>query len=306
MSVNPFPEDWLQEAFQIPGLEQGAFDPKPLLDIFKEIDTDNKGYVTRDDLRNLMNVIGETVDEIDLDEMMRLADPENAGSVQRDQFIECFMYPSPLFFNEVAFVDPALAKLPTKKKRKGKNQVQDDVATDLYRASQERQDLFESLLEGARVTSNDLQEIVSRFDTIDKHKRNTVKYTDLLRGVQINDSEASQNVFEAFARDGANEVDWKEFVVGLSLFADMPREDRVRFAFKMFDRNNSGSIDRSELTRIVRSAAPSWAQPQWISRRVDELYDSLSLRRDTDIDQETFLLLADEHPHIIAPELIPS
>ena len=120
----------------------------------------------------------------------------------------------------------------------------------------------------------------------------------------MNDGEAIKQAFGALDRDASGEIDWREFVVGMSQFAEMSREDRVVFAFKMFDRDNNGTIDRDEITRIVRSTAPSWVQPQWLSRRVDELYDSLSLKRNTDIDLETFLLLAEDHPEVIAPEII--
>jgi Ca2+-binding EF-hand superfamily protein len=98
---SPFPDAWMQEVFPIPGLDQGEFDQASLEEIFKEIDADKKGYVNRADLRRLMTMIGEKVDEIDIDEMMRVVDPENTGSITLEQFIESFMYPSPLFFNQV-------------------------------------------------------------------------------------------------------------------------------------------------------------------------------------------------------------
>ena len=96
-----FPDEWMQEAFQIPGLDEGAFDPDSLEEIFKEIDLDKKGHISKADLRHLMNMIGEKVDESDIDEMMRLVDPENTGSVTSEQFVESFMYPSALFYNPV-------------------------------------------------------------------------------------------------------------------------------------------------------------------------------------------------------------
>jgi Ca2+-binding EF-hand superfamily protein len=306
MSTGPYPAEWYQDAFRIPGLDMGAFDQKSLVEIFREIDLDNKGNISKDDLRNLMSAINEDVDETDLDEMMRLIDPENSGSLREQQFVEGFMNPSQLFFNQVAYVDPTIAKLPTKNKRKKKNQVHDDVGVDLEWAARERQGLFENLLEGERLTAYDLNYVSSRFEGIDKLNRGSINYTDMLRGLQMNDSEPTKQVFASFDREGAGEIDWKEFVVGLSQFAEMSREDRVRFAFTMYDRNKSGTIDREELTRIVRSTAPSWTQPQWVIRRVDELYESLSLQKDSDIDLETFFILAEEYPELIAPALMPS
>jgi Ca2+-binding EF-hand superfamily protein len=98
---SPFPDDWMQEAFQIPGLDQGEFDHKTLEEVFREIDADNKGHVNRADVRRLMTLVGEKVDEVDIDEMMRLMDPENTGSITLEQFVDSFMYPSALFFNQL-------------------------------------------------------------------------------------------------------------------------------------------------------------------------------------------------------------
>jgi Ca2+-binding EF-hand superfamily protein len=301
-----FPDDWYQEAFRIPGLDQGIFDQKTLTEVFKEIDADKKGAITGADLRQLMNIIGEKVDENDIDEMMRLVDPENTGTIAMEQFTVAFGNPGPLFFSSVTTVDPSLAKLPTKKKRKGKDHVHDDVEIDLERSALERYQLFDDLLSGNHLTTIELEAIADRFANMERQqRRSNIKYTDLLRGLQMNDSEQIQRAFGALDRVGLGEIDWKEFVVGLSQFAQMSREDKVRFAFRMFDRDNNGTIDREEITRIVRSTAPTWAQPQWLSRRVDELYDSLSLKRNTDIDLETFLIIAEEHPEVIAPEIAP-
>jgi Ca2+-binding EF-hand superfamily protein len=304
MSFKPFPDEWYQEAFPIPGLDQGAFDAKSLTEIFQEIDSDQKGYVTKADIRLLMNMIDEKVDEIDLDEMARLIDPENSGKITYEQFVEGFSNPSALYYNPVAVVDPSLAKLPTKKRRKPKDHVHDDLDVDLERAAQERHELFDALLDGAIMTRSELEDMASRFESMDKTRRGVIRYNDLLRGLERHDNEEIKHAFSALDRESKGEIDWRELVVGLSQFAEMSREEKVQFAFRMFDRDDNGTIDREEITRIVRSTAPSWAQPQWLSRRVDELYDSLSLKRITDIDLETFLLIAESHPGVIAPEIL--
>lgn len=303
-TFQPFPDEWYQEAFPIPGLDQGAFDAASLTEIFQEIDIDRKGYVTKADIRHLMSLVDEKVDEVDLDEMARLIDPENTGRISLEQFIEAFSNPTALFFNPMAIAYPPLAKLPTKKQRRPKGHVHDDLNMDLQRAARERYELFGALLGGSIITLTELEDIAIRFDEMDFQQRSKIRYTDLLRGLQMNDGDQVKRAFTWLDRESAGEIDWREFVVGLSQFAEMSRENRVVFAFRLFDRDNNGSIDRDEITRIVRSTAPSWAQPQWLSRRVDELYDSMSLERDTEIDLETFLLLAETNPGVIAPEIL--
>ena len=99
--TSSFPEEWTKEAFILPGIDQGDFDPESLEEIFHQIDVDKKGFINRADVRRLMGMVGESVDEVDIDEMMRLIDSENTGSISLDQFIESFMNPGALFINPV-------------------------------------------------------------------------------------------------------------------------------------------------------------------------------------------------------------
>jgi hypothetical protein len=111
-----YPAEWYSEAFRIPAIENGEFNNEYLLQVFNEIDTDGKGYINRSDVRLLMNKLGEEVDEKDLDEMMKLVDPEGTGSIPPEIFIDSFMNPLPLFQNP--FLQPGSiepTKLPVKR-----------------------------------------------------------------------------------------------------------------------------------------------------------------------------------------------
>ena len=111
-----YPAEWYSEAFRIPGIENGEFTAEYLQQLFNEIDSDAKGYITRSDVRLLMNRLGEEVDEKDLDEMMKLVDPEGTGSIPGEIFIDSFLNPIPLFQNP--FLQPGSTQptnLPVKK-----------------------------------------------------------------------------------------------------------------------------------------------------------------------------------------------
>ena len=71
-----FPHEWFNEAFPVPGRDTGVFTEVSLRDVFTEFDSDNKGYITRADVRRILNILGDAVSEDDLDQMMLLMDPE--------------------------------------------------------------------------------------------------------------------------------------------------------------------------------------------------------------------------------------
>jgi Ca2+-binding EF-hand superfamily protein len=139
---------------------------------------------------------------------------------------------------------------------------------------------------------------------MDKRNKGVVTYQDFLVGMDRKDTESSRRLFNLIDKDGSGEVDLKEFMLGLSHVTQSSQEERVQFAFNLFDSDKNGIIDRSELTKIVRMSSPLSAQPQWIERRVDEVYESLHLRRNLNIDFDTFLLLAKENPDLITPQVV--
>lgn len=179
--------------------------------------------------------------------------------------------------------------------------ARDDVQSELNRAADERRMLFQEVTSEGRMKANDIKKIFGRFHELDKEKKGSLNYPNFLLAMQRADSESSRRLFDLLDKDCSGELDLKEFILGLSQFTDAPKEDRVRFTFKLFDTDNSGTIDREELTKIVRSAAPTSAQPQWISMRVNELYDSVGLGHGSLIDLETFIQLAKKNEHFIAP-----
>lgn len=49
--------------------------------VFRVFDTDNNGYITRDELRKAMDIIGENVNESQLDALLELADRDKDGKI---------------------------------------------------------------------------------------------------------------------------------------------------------------------------------------------------------------------------------
>ena len=299
-----YPADWDQEAFRIPGLETGAFTPSMLEEIFLGMDADEKGFLSRSDLRNLMNTIGEDVDEEDLDAMIGMSNPSASGQVSAEEFISMFMNPPALFQNPQVAPGSAPVKLPVVKRPTTDLRILDNVELELNRAAEERRQLYRELLSEGKLTGGEIRKIFSRFQTMDKRNKGVVTYQDFLVGMDRKDTESSRRLFNLIDKDGSGEVDLKEFMLGLSHVTQSSQEERVQFAFNLFDSDKNGIIDRSELTKIVRMSSPLSAQPQWIERRVDEVYESLHLRRNLNIDFDTFLLLAKENPDLITPQVV--
>ena len=70
-------------------------------------------------------------------------------------------------------------------------------------------------------------------------------------------TEFADAVFHSFDIDGNGKVDFEEFLVGLSL-SDSVNNDRqsrirkLRWAFNVYDKDRSGTIDKKEMVSIVK------------------------------------------------------
>jgi serine/threonine-protein phosphatase 2B regulatory subunit len=304
MDKSPYPLEWYEEAFIIPGIDQGAFTDQSAEDIFSEFDTDNKGFLIRSDIRRMMNNIGEAANEDDLDSIMKLLDPDGTGAVTIEQFIDFFMSPTPLFQNpDVA--PGSNATLPVRRTQRRPETLSpvDDIDTELNRANNERKMLFLEVMSSGKLKSSDIRLIFNRFKAVDTEGKGKLSYEQFLEGMGRTDSVSSRRMFDLCDKDGSGELELREFVLGLVNLTDTTRDDRVQFAFKLFDTDSSGYIDRTELTSIVKSACPASALPAWIRKRVDELYESINLPKGALIDLPTFETLAHKNPKLITPAI---
>ncbi|CAJ1049605.1 guanylyl cyclase-activating protein 2-like [Xyrichtys novacula] len=66
------------------------------------------------------------------------------------------------------------------------------------------------------------------------------------------ESEYMDNIFRAFDMNDDNTMDFIEYVAALNLVLRGKLEDKLRWSFKVFDGDDNGRLDRSELRKIVK------------------------------------------------------
>uniref|UniRef100_H2L2W2 Guanylate cyclase activator 1g n=1 Tax=Oryzias latipes TaxID=8090 RepID=H2L2W2_ORYLA len=74
-------------------------------------------------------------------------------------------------------------------------------------------------------------------------------------GVQSGSSEESiflETIFRSFDTNQDNTLDFLEYVSALNLILRGNLEDRLKWSFKLYDKDGNGKLDRQEVTRIIR------------------------------------------------------
>ncbi|XP_026176006.1 guanylyl cyclase-activating protein 2-like [Mastacembelus armatus] len=66
-------------------------------------------------------------------------------------------------------------------------------------------------------------------------------------------SDYAENMFRAFDKNGDNTIDFLEFVATLNLVFRGDLEHKLRWSFKVYDKDSNGYVDKNELRSIIDS-----------------------------------------------------
>ena len=92
-----------------------------------------------------------------------------------------------------------------------------------------------------------------------------------------------------FDEDGGGDVDFEEFVSGLSAFSNKGnKEQKLRFAFKVYDIDRDGYISNGELFIVLKMMVGSNLKDQQLQQIVDKTIMEADLDGDGKVSFEEF------------------
>jgi len=106
-----------------------------------------------------------------------------------------------------------------------------------------------------------------------------------------NSSRFCEHVFGTFDTDRSGTIDFREFMLALHVTSCGTPEEKIRWAFRMYDIDGNGMIDISELKRTlsaVYEVVGDQAQAHDKSK-AEELFKKLDENSDGEISQEEFI-----------------
>lgn len=106
---------------------------------------------------------------------------------------------------------------------------------------------------------------------LDKDGSGSIDKEEFLQIPQIANNPLASRMIAIFDEDGGGTVDFQEFVAGLSAFSNRgERDEKLRFAFKVYDMDRDGFISNGELFLVLKMMVGNNLKDQQLQQIVDK------------------------------------
>jgi serine/threonine-protein phosphatase 2B regulatory subunit len=117
------------------------------------------------------------------------------------------------------------------------------------------------------VNHEEVDRIRKRFMKLDKDGSGTIERDEFLSLPQVSSNPLATRMISIFDEDGGGDVDFQEFVLGLSAFSSKGnKEEKLRYAFKVYDIDRDGYISNGELFIVLKMMVGSNLKDQQLQQ----------------------------------------
>ncbi|KAK5166716.1 Calcineurin subunit B [Saxophila tyrrhenica] len=149
--------------------------------------------------------------------------------------------------------------------------------------------MLENIVQGSNFDKEEVDRLRKRFMKLDKDNSGTIERDEFLALPQVSSNPLATRMIAIFDEDGGGDVDFQEFVSGLSAFSSKGnKEEKLRFAFKVYDIDRDGYISNGELFIVLKMMVGSNLKDQQLQQIVDKTIMEADLDQDGKISFEEF------------------
>ncbi|KAL5630094.1 hypothetical protein BROUX41_001700 [Berkeleyomyces rouxiae] len=149
--------------------------------------------------------------------------------------------------------------------------------------------VLDDIVQGSNFDREEVDRLRKRFMKLDKDNSGTIERDEFLSLPQISSNPLATRMIAIFDEDGGGDVDFQEFVSGLSAFSSKGnKEQKLRFAFKVYDIDRDGFISNGELFIVLKMMVGENLKDQQLQQIVDKTIMEADLDGDGRISFEEF------------------
>ena len=270
----------------------GKFTDEEIWEAFQAFDLDKNNFVGAAEIRHVLINIGETVTDEEVDEMIRMVDTDGDGQVGFEEFFGMVTggrKPPPGLGGGGklgATTDGSSVPPPT-----GQSVVQ---------ARNAKKTALDEFSRDNNIKPESVKKAYKRFQATDKDKSGMIDYTEFCEILQIDPSPQCEKVFQMYDYDKSGQIDVREFMIGLANFTGAGKDDKLKFAFMIFDEEGNGVITKGELTKILKANHMASTEAE-VARKADTIMAQADKDGDGVVTFEEFVIVSKKFPNILFP-----
>jgi len=151
---------------------------------------------------------------------------------------------------------------------------------------------MEDMEKRSNFNASELERLKKRFMKLDSDGSGSIDREEFLQIPQIGGNPLASRMIAIFDEDGGGTVDFQEFVGGLSAFSSRGgRDEKLRFAFKVYDMDRDGYISNGELFLVLKMMVGSNLKDAQLQQIVDKTIMEADKDGDGKLSFEEFSLM---------------
>ncbi|KAJ4948509.1 hypothetical protein JOQ06_020042 [Pogonophryne albipinna] len=140
--------------------------------------------------------------------------------------------------------------------------------------------------------ADEIKRLGKRFKKLDLDNSGSLSVEEFMSLPELQQNPLVQRVIDIFDTDGNGEVDFKEFIEGVSQFSVKgDKEQKLRFAFRIYDMDKDGYISNGELFQVLKMMVGSNLKDTQLQQIVDKTIINADRDGDGKISFEEFCLV---------------
>lgn len=142
--------------------------------------------------------------------------------------------------------------------------------------------------------TDEIARLGKRFKKLDLDNSGSLSVDEFMSLPELHQNPLVQRVIEIFDQDGNGEVDFKEFIEGVSQFSVKGDKDsKLKFAFKIYDMDKDGFISNGELFQVLKMMVGNNLKDTQLQQIVDKTIIYADQDGDGKISYDEFCALVD-------------
>uniref|UniRef100_A0A665TLW0 Dynein axonemal assembly factor 10 n=2 Tax=Echeneis naucrates TaxID=173247 RepID=A0A665TLW0_ECHNA len=151
------------------------------------------------------------------------------------------------------------------------------------------------------VDADEIKRLGKRFKKLDLDNSGSLSVEEFMSLPELQQNPLVQRVIDIFDTDGNGEVDFKEFIEGVSQFSVKgDKEQKLRFAFRIYDMDKDGYISNGELFQVLKMMVGNNLKDTQLQQIVDKTIINADKDGDGRISFEEFCAVSRSPPGQVA------